>query len=75
MRSASLIVLSRCATSTTVLPARAVLRFCWIAALGGGVEVAGRLVEDQDLRLPEQGPGDRQPLPLAARRGSPPARR
>ena len=39
--------------------------------LGGGVEVAGRLVEDQDLRPPQQRPGDRQPLPLAAREVGP----
>src|SRR3954447_789884 len=34
--------------------------------LGGGVEVAGRLVEDQDLGPPQECPGDRQPLSLAA---------
>src|ERR1700761_5718813 len=33
---------------------------------GLGVEGAGRLVQDQDARVPEQGPGDRDPLLLAA---------
>ncbi len=31
-----------------------------------GVEVARRLVQDQDPRIGEQGPGDRDPLPLPA---------
>ena len=35
-------------------------------ALGRGVERAGRLVEDQDRRVLEQRPGDRQALALAA---------
>ena len=35
-------------------------------ALGLGVDRRGRLVEDQDPRVDQQGPGDRDPLPLAA---------
>ena len=34
---------------------------------GGGVEVAGGLVGQQDRRVVHQGPGDRDTLPLAAR--------
>ena len=34
---------------------------------GGLVEVAGRLVGQHDRRLPDQGAGDRDPLPLPAR--------
>ena len=36
-------------------------------ALGFGVDRGGRLVEDQDPRIDQQRPGDRDPLPLAAR--------
>ena len=32
----------------------------------GGVQVAGRLVGQQQRRLPDHGPGDRHPLPLPA---------
>ena len=32
-----------------------------------GVDAAGRLVENQDLRIVEQRPRDRNPLPLSAR--------
>ena len=39
--------------------------------LGRGVEVRGRLVEDDDPRPGEQHPGDGQPLPLAARQPVP----
>src|SRR5262245_30565454 len=35
--------------------------------LAFGVEGAGRLVEDEDARIDDQGAGDRQALPLAAR--------
>ena len=35
--------------------------------LGFGVERRGRLVEDQDRRVLQERPRDRQPLPLAAR--------
>ena len=66
MRSASLIVLSRWATRTTVLPARAVRRFSWIAR---SVAVSRWLVASSKIRisgLRQQRPGDRQPLPLAA---------
>src|SRR5437899_14488 len=34
---------------------------------GDGVEVAGRLVGEQDGRAHDEGPGDRHPLALAAR--------
>ncbi len=34
---------------------------------GRGVEVAGRLVGEDDLRLGDEGPGDGDPLLLAAR--------
>ena len=34
---------------------------------GGGIEVAGRLVGENHLRVVQQGPGDRQPLLFAAR--------
>ena len=37
-------------------------------ALGLGVDRAGGLVEDQDPRVDQQGAGDRNPLPLAARK-------
>ena len=33
---------------------------------GGAVEVAGRLVGEHDRRPPDEGPGDRHPLPLAS---------
>ena len=33
---------------------------------GGAVEVAGRLVGEHDRRTPDEGPGDRDPLPLSA---------
>ena len=36
-------------------------------ALGLGVDRRGRLVQDQDPRVDQQRPGDRDPLPLAAR--------
>ena len=39
--------------------------------LGAAVEGAGRLVEDQDRRILEQGSGDRDPLLLAARQLEP----
>ena len=39
--------------------------------LGRGIERARRLVEDQDRRVLQQRPGDRQPLPLAAREHAP----
>ena len=66
MQSAALIVLRRWATSTTVLPIRAVFSvldgtFC------GGIQVAGGLIEDQDSGLAYQDPRDGQPLPLARR--------
>ena len=35
--------------------------------LGHRVERAGRLVEDEQRRVADQGPGDLQPLPLTAR--------
>jgi hypothetical protein len=47
MRSASLIVLSRCATRTTVLPARAVRRLSWIAR---SVAVSRWLVASSKMR-------------------------
>ena len=47
MRSASLIVLSRWATSTTVLPARAVWRLSWIAR---SVAVSRWLVASSKIR-------------------------
>ena len=34
---------------------------------GGGVEVGGRLIEDQDLGIGEQCPGQKKPLALSAR--------
>ena len=37
-------------------------------ALGLGVQGRGRFVEDEDGRVLEQGPGDGQPLALAARK-------
>jgi len=40
--------------------------------LGLGVDRARRLVEDQDARVLEEGPRDRDPLPLAARELGPP---
>ena len=70
-QSASLIVLSRWATSTTVLPARAVRRFSWIAR---SVAVSRWLVASSKIRISgclQQRPGDRQPLPLAARQVRP----
>ena len=38
-------------------------------ALGRGVHAGGRVVEDEDPRLRQQGAGDRHPLPLAAGQG------
>ena len=35
--------------------------------LAVGVERRGRLIEDQQARRAKHGPGDREPLPLAAR--------
>jgi hypothetical protein len=40
------------------------LEGCHHEDLVGPVEVSGRLVEDQDLRVREQGPGQEQPLAL-----------
>src|SRR5258708_317698 len=41
------------------------------AALRLGVEGRHRLGEDQDARLPEEAPGDADPMPLAARKLNP----
>ena len=38
-----------------------------IRAPDSGVETRGRLVEDEDRRVPDHRPGDREPLALAAR--------
>ena len=35
--------------------------------LGAGVEAGGRLVQDQDICVAHEGPGQRHLLPLAAR--------
>ena len=37
-----------------------------MSAVDGGVEVAGRLVGEQQVGLGDQGPGDRDPLLLTA---------
>ena len=66
IRSASRSVLSRWAMAIVVRPLRQHAERSWIAFSRLGVDAAGRLVEDQDLRVVEQGAGDREPLPLAA---------
>ena len=35
------------------------------------IDLAGRLVEDQDFGIAQNGPGERNPLALTARQGSP----
>ncbi len=56
-------------TITTVWPTESTERrsSCEDLVAGGGVQVAGRLVGEQDGRPAEQGPRDRDPLLLAAR--------
>ena len=54
-------------TTTMVLPwawSRSKSRM--ISSLVGAVEVAGRLVGQEDRRAVDEGPGDRHPLALAA---------
>ena len=58
---------SSCATSSTVPPpATKVAQRAGERRLAGGVDAGGRLVEDQQLRLGGQGPGDQRALLLAA---------
>ena len=67
IRSARRIVDSRCAMTNVVRPASSVGHRRLDQLLALGVEVARRLVEDQDLRRREDRARDRQPLLLAAR--------
>ena len=66
MRSAWAIVLRRWAMTKQVRLSISVTRLAWIDAFAFGVEVAGGFVEDQDLRVGEDGAGDGDALPLAA---------
>ena len=62
IRSALRIVLSRWAMTNDVRPRIRAARPVLDQPLALGVEVAGRLVEDEDLRVGQHGAGDRQPL-------------
>ena len=72
MRSARFTVASRCAMTSVVRPARQPLHRLLHRALALGVERARRLVEQQDRRVAQDRPRDRQPLALAARRACTP---
>ncbi len=73
IRSASRIVVSRCAI-TKLVRSRAQRRHRVLEQqLGAGVDRAGRLVEDQQRRVGEERPGDRDQLPLPGRRGCEPS--
>ena len=64
--SAARIVDSRWAMTSAVRPVERGDERLLDGGLGLGVEVGGRLVEDDDPRLGQQQPGDRQALALAA---------
>ena len=66
MRSAWRIVLRRWAMTNEVRPRSRRGQALLDQPLALGVEVAGGLVEDEDPRVGQDGPGDGQPLPLAA---------
>ncbi len=66
IRSADRIVLRRWAITNEVRPSHQGRQGRLDQAFALAVEVAGRLVEDEDRRVGQDGPGDRQPLPLAA---------
>jgi hypothetical protein len=53
--------------TSVVRPARGVAQRRLDLLLGAGVERAGRLVQDQDARVLQQGARDRHALLLAAR--------
>ena len=59
----------RCAITKVVRPFITSVSAVLDAALGGGVHAGGRVVQDQDARLGEEGAGDRHALALAAREG------
>ena len=71
MRSASSSVQRRWATSSVVRPAHDLAQGGEDVGLDGGVDRAGRVVEQQHPRVGQQRPGERDPLPLAAREGEP----
>ena len=66
MRSALWIVLSRWAMTNEVRPRDSVGEALLDQPFALAVEVARRLVEDEDPRVGQHGAGDGQPLPLAA---------
>ena len=70
MRSASRTVDRRCAMTIVVRPARSRLQRGEHDLLGDRVERRGRLVEDQDRRVLEDGARDAEPLALAARQAA-----
>ena len=67
MRSAFWIVASRCAMTSVVRPFGQVPPATAGSPLRLGVERGGRLVQDQDRRVLQEHPRDRQPLLLPAR--------
>ena len=69
--SASEIVDIRWATMNVVLPGHRLAQAALDRRLGLRVHRRGRVVEDQDPRVGEQRPGDRDPLALAARERQP----
>ena len=66
IRSAARTVESRWAITTAVRPCQRLGQGLLHGRLRGGVEVGGRLVEDDDPLAGQQQPGDGQPLPFAA---------
>ncbi len=75
MRSIARTVDSRCAMTRTVRPWTISPHVLLDDALALVVERAGRLVEDQDARIGDQGAGDGDALALAARQGASRVRR
>ena len=72
MRSAMRAVWRRWAITTVVRPAGDTVRRRGHAGLGGEVKVGGRLVQEQDRRVDELRPGERDQLALAGGEGTAP---
>jgi len=63
--SASRSCLGRCAITKLVRPSIRRRIASWMCFFGSSIDAAGRLVEDENGRVGENGPGNREHLPLS----------